>query len=108
MPRTAFAVLIILAGLLATMTGARAQDASPTAEPLVTDGCTVPGRDEDEIAALDATASAGVATPVAVTPAELPVGDPVDAATLNALDDTLFQVTACAKVGNLPSLLALY
>ena len=72
MPRTAIAVLIILVGLLATMTGTRAQDASPAAEPLVTDGCDVPGRDEAEIVPLNATASAGVATPVAVAPAELP------------------------------------
>lgn len=109
MPRSALIALIVLVALLATMTGARtrAQDGSPAAEP-ASDGCAVPGRGETEIAALNATASAGVATPPAAAPAAMPEGDPVDAETLNALDDTLTQITACAKAGNLSRLLALY
>lgn len=110
MPRTALAVLIVIVALLATMTGARsrAQEGSPTAELATGDDCSVPGRSDDEIAALNATASAGVATPPAVSPIAMPEGAPVDAATLNALDDTLTQITACAKGGNLSRLLALY
>jgi hypothetical protein len=108
MPRTAAALLIVVAALLATLAGAAAQDASPVAEPSPVDGCDVIPRDEDDLVALNATATSLEATPVTANPIELPDGGPVDSATLNALDDTLRLVAVCAETGELAKLFALY
>jgi hypothetical protein len=95
--------MLLLALLLLSGTSARAQEATPAP------GCDVPPRDEDDLTALNAGASpvAG-ATPIAMNPIAPPEGDPVDAATLNALDATLVEVVACADAGDLGRLLALY
>lgn len=108
MTRSLFAALIILIAILATMGGSAAQDSSPVAELTADDGCDVNPRSDDDLAALNATAEGGGATPGAINPMEMPTGEPVDAATLNALDDTLRQVDACARGGKLAGLLALY
>lgn len=108
MPRTTFAVLLILAALIATISNSVAQEATPAIELTPGDGCDVAPRDESDLDALNATATSRGATPVAVNPMEMPGGLPVDAATLNALDLTLKQVVACAETGDLARLLALY
>ena len=108
MTRSLFAALIILAALFATLSGTVAQDSSPVAEVLPDNGCDLELRTDEDIANLEATAISGLATLVAMSPMEMPEGDPVDAATLNSLDLTLRQVDICAEAGDLPRLLALY
>jgi hypothetical protein len=108
MPRTAVVILIVLTAVFATLAGTVAQDASPVTEATPTEGCDVAPRDEEELISLNATATSGGATPVAINPMEMPNGEPVDATTLNALDETLIEVSACAETGDLAKLLALY
>lgn len=109
MLRSAFAVLILFAALVATVP-ARAQDgsATPAVAATPTGGCDTPARDEPDLAALEATAQSGMATPAALGPIALPEGGPVDAATLNELDATLSAAKACAEGGFVARLLALY
>jgi hypothetical protein len=108
MPKTVFMALLIVVALVATMTDVIAQDATPASDLTASDGCDVTPRDDADLDALNATATSHVATPVAVTPIDLPEGQPVDAATLNTLDHTLRQIIACAQSGDINRLLALY
>ena len=108
MTRSLLAALIVLTALLATLAGTAAQDSSPVAELSIDDPCDVIPRSEDDLATLNAAADRGAATPAPVVPIEMPSGEPVDAATLNALDETLLQVDSCAESGVLEGLLALY
>lgn len=94
---------ILLTLLLTATSAASAQEATPASA-----GCTVEPRTEEELMALAATPYAPQATPAEATPATLPPGDPVDVATIAALTDTLSQVAACARAGDINRLLALY
>src|SRR4051794_9310293 len=107
MARAVLTTLILLAAVLATLDGTSAQEATPASEATPAVRCDVPPRSEADLAALNATPTAG-ATPVAMAPMAMPEGEPVDAATLNALDQTLREVKACAEAGDLARLLALY
>ena len=108
MPRAAAVILLVLVALFATLANAFAQEATPLIEAAPADSCDVTARDDEELTALNATAASGNATPIAIEALELPKGDPIDAATLNALDQTLRLVEACAESGDLAKLLALY
>jgi hypothetical protein len=77
-----------------------AQEATPTV------ACDVEPRSSDEMQSLGGTPSALTPSPTALT--ELPVGAPVDAATVAALEETLRLARACAEAGDLLRLLALY
>lgn len=92
---------LLLAMLLLPGRAAHAQVATPTP------GCDVPPRSQDELVRLNASPVAG-ATPIATYPIAPPEGDPVEATVLNALDETLSEVVACAESGDLARLLALY
>lgn len=104
MTRAVATLLLLTALLLTPVANARAQEATPTP------GCDVPPRDTAELTALNAsaTASPSAATPAPIIPIAPPEGEPVDAATLNALDETLVEVVACAESGDIGRLLALY
>ncbi|MCC6790643.1 MAG: hypothetical protein IT336_03105 [Thermomicrobiales bacterium] len=105
MIRAAVALTLLLTLLLMPGDSARAQEATPSP------GCDVAPRDDADLTALNAGADASPVaggTPAPMLPMALPEGDPVDAATLNALDATLSEVVACAESGDLARLLALY
>jgi ketosteroid isomerase-like protein len=103
MTRFVATLLLLFALLLLQGNGARAQEATPAP------GCDVAPRSEDELATLNANASpVARATPMTTNPIAPPEGEPVDAATLNALDETLAEVVACAQAGDVARLLALY
>lgn len=108
MPKTVLILMLIAVALIATMSDVFAQDATPTVEATSADPCDVSPRDEADLDNLNATATSLGATPVAMNPMELPDGEPVDAATLNTLDQTLMKVIACATNGDIGRLLALY
>ena len=103
MIRALRSTLIVLATWFFTIGGVAAQEASPVP------GCTLAPRPEADLIALNATPSPVVeSTALATTPMEMPEGDSPDAATLNALDETLRQVVECAEAGDIGRLLALY
>jgi hypothetical protein len=108
MPKTILVIAIVLTAILATVAGTIAQESTPVIESSPADDCDVTARSEEELTSLNATATAQQATPVAMPAIELPEGEPLDAATLNALDETLRLVEACAESGDIGKLLALY
>ncbi|HEY7031771.1 MAG TPA: hypothetical protein VH482_10605 [Thermomicrobiales bacterium] len=87
-----------------------AQEASPVAElgPPSASECVVQPRSEAEIAALSGTPTATEKGNEASAPMELPEGTQVDEATQAAIEQTLREVVACAKAGDVARLLALY
>lgn len=107
MARAVLTTMILLATLLVSLERASAQEATPASNATPVTGCDVTPRDEAELTALNASPVAG-ATPMTMNPMAPPEGEPVDAATLNALDETLREVITCAESGDLARLLALY
>jgi hypothetical protein len=93
-------ILTLFLGLTAS---ANAQEATPASA-----GCTIEPRTDEELDALAATPYVPPAATPEVTSTALPAGEPVDERTIAALTDTLNQVTACAEVGDINRLLALY
>src|SRR5688500_17094252 len=104
-PMARFTLLftLVLAAVLIALPRAAAQEATPVP------ACSVEPRPEEELIAMNASPSpVAESTALATTPMELPEGDSPDAATLNALDETLQQAVACAESGDIGRLLALY
>lgn len=111
MARAVLTMLIVLGAFVAVAGRAAGQEATPPIVATPGTGCDVTPRDEADLIALNASPAAatpGAASPIATTPMEMPMGEPVDAATLNALNETLRQVIACAEAGDIARLLALY
>ena len=108
-------VLVALVGLVAgSARPAVAQDATPVASPGAA-VCTVEPRTADELIALWFEDVAGTPTlratptPQAVAAeAELPAGEPADAATLAAIVATVREVEACFNAGEFARGLALF
>jgi len=109
MARAVLTTLIFLAAALAAVENVAAQESTPASGAPPVPACNVPPRDEADLIALNATPSPMIeSTALATTPMEMPEGDSPDAATLNALDETLRQVVECAEAGDIGRLLALY
>jgi ketosteroid isomerase-like protein len=103
MIRFTLLLTLVLAAVLVTVPRAAAQEATPVP------ACNVDPRPEEELIAMNASPSpVAESTALATTPMEMPEGDSPDAATLNALDETLQQAVACAEAGDIGRLLALY
>jgi hypothetical protein len=107
MRNAAILTLTLVAALALLAGGTAAQEATPDAAGT----CLIAPRDEADLIALNASPPASpTADPdaLATTPMEMPDGEPIDAATLNALDETLRLVIECAEAGDIARLLALY
>jgi hypothetical protein len=112
MLRRSLGALVSLAfvGMVSLPVGVTAQEGSPVAElgPPSASECVVQPRSEAEMAALSGTPTATEGASEATAPMALPEGTPVDAATQAAIEQTLREVVACAKAGDVARLLALF